>query len=108
MIVTIEGRVQSVGPIQTFGTRGFQKRTVVVEMMEEHGTNLYAIDFTGDDATRVDEEHEGAKISVQARLNCRQYKKDGDTKWFVSLEMKSASMEEAEVASKTEDEEWPF
>lgn len=117
MEVEVKGKVKHVGPLLTFGTKGFTKRTVVLEQVHKEGTSLYAVELTGERSMRISEEHTGMDVTVSASIRCRSWddKKTGETKWFTSLEAQKVEMDEAaqppafaEVAMSDVDDDIPF
>ena len=95
MLKGIEGSIREVLPIQTFGSKGFRKRTVVVEVMEGHSSRLVAFEFTNDNADRVDERAIGSTVVLDGVISSRKWVKDGRTSWFTSVEAKDVKLDEA-------------
>lgn len=84
----VSGMVSVIEPTQTFGSKGFRKRTVVLEQDKGSFTNYVPIEFTRDSCDDVDELKFGDEITVAFRLNGRKWQKDESSpiKFFLSAE----------------------
>ena len=69
---TIKGKVHKIGPIETFGTKGFQKRKLVIETEYKYN-NLPVVDVTGDNCSKVDGLEIGQVITVEIIVGGREY-----------------------------------
>ena len=87
------GVVHDVSPIETFGDKGFCKRTVVV--MDESGrfTEYIPFDLTRDACNLADGLKPGDQVEVVFSLRGRKYQKDASVppKYFVNLEASKLS-----------------
>ena len=84
---TVQGVVHVVQPVETFGTKGFRKRVVVLEQDSGNFINYIPVEFTNDDCDRAEDIEPGSTIEVKYFLNGRKWQKDAqsDVKFFVSI-----------------------
>jgi hypothetical protein len=85
----ILGKVHFVGATESFGTKGFQKRTVVIEVENGRFSQFVPIDATGDRTYDLDEIRLGDEVEVHYKLGGRKWQKDpnSEVKYFLSAEL---------------------
>lgn len=88
---TIKGKVGVIEPTQTFGSKGFRKRLVVLEQEESKWTNWIPLTFTGDacDSPDLNTLVVGDEIEATYRLNGRKWQRDenSDVRYFLDAEV---------------------
>lgn len=101
----VRGKIHLIEETKTFGSKGFRKRTLVLEQDKGSFVNFVPIDFTRDDCDRLDDLHEGQEIEVTFRLNGRRWQRDpeSEVKFFLNAEAVSftAAGEGADTASRS-------
>ena len=81
----LRGTVHIIEPTKTFGQKGFQKRTVVLEQMNGRHSEFIPIEFQKDDCDSCDELHLGDEIDVTYHLTGRKWQKDPQSEVKVFL-----------------------
>ena len=82
----ISGRIKLIGPVQTFGTNGFQKRELVI-VTEEQYPQPIMIEFTQNNVGLLDSFQEGQLVTVSFNLRGREWvNPQGETKYFNSVQ----------------------
>lgn len=84
----IKGRVEAVGKTQTFGQRGFQKRSFVIqEDSESKYPNFVQFNLLKDKTELADSLHPGDYVTVNFVINGRKWDdpQKGTTRYFVDL-----------------------
>ncbi|MCQ2299932.1 MAG: DUF3127 domain-containing protein [Bacteroidales bacterium] len=88
MTYTFSGTVKSVGQTQTFGSKGFQKRTLVLEDDgDSKYPNLVQFNLKKDKCELADGLKEGDHVSVKFALSGRAWDKDGVVRYFTDLDI---------------------
>ena len=91
---TVTGVVSVIGKTTEYGTKGFQKREVVLEQQQGEWVNYIPVEFTYEDCDLVDRLQQGDEITVEYELKGRKYQpKDAsgapdpskDPKYFVNI-----------------------
>lgn len=83
---TVTGVVKDISEVQSFGSNGFRKRTVVLEQENGKYTNVIPVEFANDDCDRVGAMKIGDTVEVKYFLNGRSWQKDAqsEVKYFLS------------------------
>ena len=87
MATTITGRVHLVEDTKEFGSNGFRKRVVVLEISKPGGyTDYVPLEFIKDGCDRANALTEGDMVEVEYRLGGRRWQKDptAEPKYFLS------------------------
>jgi hypothetical protein len=88
MIVEIEGVVEVAGDTQTFGNKGYKKRTLVVKKKDADWIQLFPVDLVKDDCDKVIQV--GDEITAECYVNgSRKLWKD---RAFVSLTVRDINI----------------
>jgi len=82
MSYNISGKIKVIKETETLGTKGFQKRTFVVEVVDGKFTNLVPLEFTKDKCSVLDNFSEGQEVSVEFNIRGNEY----NGKYYVSLQ----------------------
>lgn len=81
----VQGRIKQIGPVQTFGANGFQKRELVV-VTEEQYPQPILIEFTQGNCSLLDSLKEGQLVRVSINLRGREWTNpQGEVKYFNSV-----------------------
>lgn len=85
----VRGVVHILGETQTFGSKGFRKREMVLEQDTGKFKNYIPLDFTRDACDEADELRVGDEIEVKYQLGGRKWQKDesSDARYFLSAEV---------------------
>lgn len=85
----IRGVIHFLGKTETFGDKGFKKRTMVLEQEKGSFTNYIPIEFTRDACDGADELQEGDEVEVNYQLGGRKWQKDeaSPVRYFLSAEV---------------------
>lgn len=82
----ITGKVKVVGDTQTFGSKGFQKRELVVTTEEQYPQHIL-IEFVQDKCSLLNQFRLGESVTVGINIRGREWvKDDGETKYFNSIQ----------------------
>lgn len=73
------GTIQTIGPIQTFGSKGFTKREVVLSIPDGKYPQTVAFEFQGERVDLPDKYNEGDEITVTFDLKGRLHEASGRT-----------------------------
>lgn len=73
MSYNISGKIKSIGNTETFGTKGFQKRVFVLEVVDGKFTNIVPLEFTKDKCSLLDNFSVGQEVSVEFNLRGSEY-----------------------------------
>lgn len=85
LAVIIEGTVHVNGPVVEVGTNNTKKRTVVVKTDGQY-PQIVAVDFLKEKCEQnLKDYQEGDKITITANVGGREYDKDGEMKYFNSI-----------------------
>jgi hypothetical protein len=87
MNIEVEGKLRSILPVKAIGRNGYQIRTIVVEAVNGHESEMIAVDLHGDDVNKISEGSIGGEVKINANLSSRKW----EDKWFTGLRV--ASME---------------
>jgi len=111
----VTGKILKVGETQEFGSNGFKKRQVVVneviEIQDKKYDNPVLIEFVQKNCDKLDGFSVGDEVTVDINIRGREYKKDGETKYFTSVQgWRVQSVEGNTQASpvEAEQEDLPF
>lgn len=110
----VAGKIIKVGETKSYGDKGFKKRELVVnEALEINGKqydNPLTIEFTQDKTQLLDKFKVGQSVSVAINLRGREYTKDGETRYFNSIQgWKVEEANQAELTPEVEgNEDLPF
>jgi hypothetical protein len=109
----ITGKVHFIGPTESFGTKGFQKRLLVLEQEDGRFSNFIPLEATGDRTYDLDEVQLGDEVKVLYVLKGRKWQKDpnSDVKYFLSAEIQQVLVLNAEGDAGEEmlvDDDTPF
>ena len=85
----IEGQVEFLEPTQTYGEKGFKKRTLVLAVENGRYTDPIPVEITRDMCAQADTISVGDTVAVQYRLRGRKWQKSptSDVKYFLSAEV---------------------
>jgi len=100
------GVVSAIGRVQTYG-KGFKKCEVVFKEESERFTNWVAVEFVKDHAEQIDFDV-GDTVGVNYELRGRQWEKDGQTRYFISAEVRSWKVLERAAPRVEQEEDVPF
>ena len=81
MSYEIEGSIKLIGETQTFGSKGFTKREIVVTTSAERFPQDIALEFVGEKTTMLDSFAAGQQVKISFDLRGREY----NGKHFVNL-----------------------
>lgn len=86
----VSGKVLEIGETQTFSS-GFQKRTVVVEASKdaEKFSNPVELTLKKDECPKADGLRVGDGVAAEGFVEGRRWEKDGKTRFFIDLSVKS-------------------
>lgn len=84
--MTVEGNIFNIGETATFGAKGFRKRELVLETVEQFPQKLL-IEFLQDDCEELDGLSAGELVEVSINLRGRIWTNpQGEDKYFNSLQ----------------------
>lgn len=78
---SISGKVVKVGYIQTFGTKVFTKRELVIKTMDGKYEQFIPIEYTGDKCALLDDCEIGDEVTCTFNISGREY----NGRYFVNL-----------------------
>lgn len=82
----IQGKIIKIGPIQTVGQNGFQRRDVVI-MTEDQYPQYIPFDFVQEKCSLLDSFHEGQVVLISFNVRGREWvNPQGETKYIVNLQ----------------------
>ena len=101
---TVTGELLEVGPIQTFGAKGFQKRRLVIETSADPDkwTNPVAVSLTKDRVTMGDHLKVGSTLAIEGYVDGRRWDGPKGTQFFVDLVAASVMIQGEQVATPTD------
>tara|TARA_R110002153_G_scaffold170482_1_gene323323 strand:- start:316 stop:774 length:459 start_codon:yes stop_codon:yes gene_type:complete len=73
--------VKEIGVVEAFGTKGFQKRNVILSEASGEYENLICIEFSGEKLEAPEQYQVGQMVKVGGFVNCNEWK----GKYFTSL-----------------------
>jgi single-strand DNA-binding protein len=73
MSYQVSGKIKTIKETETLGTKGFQKRLFVLEVVDGKFTNLLPLEFTKDKCTVLDNFSEGQEVTVDFNLRGSEY-----------------------------------
>lgn len=73
MSYSISGKIKVIKDIQVLGTKGFQKREFVVEVVDDKYTQTIPLEFVKDKCSLLDNFSEGQEVTVQFNLRGNEY-----------------------------------
>jgi hypothetical protein len=73
--------IKEIGPIETVGQKGFQKRNLILSEQSGQYENLVCAEFSGDKLTSPEQFSVGQTVTVSGFVNCREW----NGKYFTSL-----------------------
>tara|TARA_R110000824_G_scaffold86938_1_gene214669 strand:- start:6440 stop:6820 length:381 start_codon:yes stop_codon:yes gene_type:complete len=88
---TVEGKVHFIDTTKTFGTKGFRKRTVVLEQDSGNFTNYIPVEFIQDACDSVDGMLMGDQVAITFVLTGRKWQKDAgsELRYFLNAQASS-------------------
>ena len=97
----LSGELLEVGPVQTFGAKGFQKRRLVIETSSDPDkwSNPVAVSLTKDRVTLGDSLKVGQTLSVEGYVDGRRWDGPKGTQFFVDLVASSVMVQGDQVAT---------
>ena len=82
----IQGKIIKIGPVQTVGQNGFQRRDVVI-MTEDQYPQYIPFDFVQEKCSLLDNFHEGQVVLISFNVRGREWvNPQGETKYIVNLQ----------------------
>lgn len=81
MSYEITGIIKQIGGTATFGTKNFQKREVVLDVIDGKFTNSVKLEFTKDNCSKLDKFREGQEVTIGFNIRGSEY----NSKYFVNL-----------------------
>lgn len=100
----LSGELLEVGPVQTFGSKGFQKRRLVIETSSDPDkwTNPVAVSLTKDRVSMGDSLKVGQTLSVEGYVDGRRWDGPKGTQFFVDLVAGSVMVQGEQVVTPTD------
>lgn len=83
--------IKEIGPIETVGQKGFQKRNLILTEQGGQYENLICVEFSGDKLSAPEQFSAGQTVTVSGFINCREW----NGKYFTSLRGSFMSMPQA-------------
>ena len=85
---SLTGTIKSIGATQSFGSKGFTKRDIVIEESGMKFPNLVKFTLKKENCALADNYNEGDKVTVSASINGREWKnpKTSQVQYFVDLD----------------------
>ena len=81
----VQGKVKLIGETQTFGSKGFQKRELVVTTDEQYPQTIL-LEFVQDKVSLLDAFQVGQSVKVGVNLRGREWvNPQGETKYFNTI-----------------------
>ena len=102
--VTIRGEVHSVGEVKEYGKNNFRKHEVVIKTGDDRFPNTIPVEFMKEAIETSTALSIGQDVEIKCRLNGREWEKDGNTRYFVSVQ----GMEISFVSEVAETGDAPF
>ena len=73
--------IKEIGPIESFGDGGFQKRNLILTEQNGEYENVVCVEWSGDKLERPESHQVGQMVLVSGFINCREW----NGKYFTSL-----------------------
>ena len=101
---TVTGELLEVGPIQTFGAKGFKKRRLIIETSSDPDkwSNPVAVQLTKDRVTLGDTLKVGATLIIEGYVDGRRWDGPKGTQFFIDLVAASVMVQGEQVATPTD------
>ena len=81
----VNGKVKAIGQTETVGAKGFQKRLIAVETMEQY-PQVLGIEFVQDKTSLLDAVNVGDNVTIGINLRGREWENpQGEIKYFNTL-----------------------
>ena len=84
--VTIRGEVYNGGEVKEYGKNNFRKHEVVIKTGDERFPNTIPVEFIKEAIDSSTALREGQDVEIKCRLNGREWEKDGNVRYFVSVQ----------------------
>lgn len=82
----ISGKIKIIGEVQTFGSKGFKKRDLVIETLEKYSETIL-IEFVQDKTDLLNGYQIGSEVEVSINLRGREWTNpQGEKKYFNSIQ----------------------
>ena len=84
--VTRRGEVINAGEVKEYGANKFRKHEVVIKTGDDRFPNTIPVEFIKDAIERSTSLRVGQDVEIKCRLNGREWEKDGNVRYFVSVQ----------------------
>ena len=84
--LTIRGEVYQAGEVKEYGKNNFRKHEVVIKTGDDRFPNTIPVEFMKEAIDYSTALKVGQEVEIKCRLNGREWEKDGNTRYFVSVQ----------------------
>jgi single-strand DNA-binding protein len=102
--LTIRGEVHDAGEVKEYGKNNFRKHEVVIKTGDDRFPNPIPVEFIKEAIDASTSLRVGQEVEIKCRLNGREWEKDGNIRYFPSVQ----GMEISFVNESAETGDSPF